>query len=118
MGGDFSKNLQSESLMSFGNVPEDTSTLERVDFASDPYNFGWCADNPLQCSLATVDFLPVVGTLARCGQLAVQALDDDIREERGASTHDGEEKNDSEVPSSTTSESRLSRLGRLTSTEV
>ena len=36
MGGDFSKNLQSESLMSFGNVPEDTSTLERVDFASDP----------------------------------------------------------------------------------
>ena len=46
MGGDFSKNLQSESLMSFGNVPEDTSTLERVDFASDPYNFGWCVDNP------------------------------------------------------------------------
>ena len=81
MGGDFSKNLQSESLMSFGNVPEDTSTLERVDFASDPYNFGWCADNPLQCTLATVDFLPLVGSVARCGQLAVQALEGDIGED-------------------------------------
>tara|TARA_B110001469_G_C9635005_1_gene318224 strand:- start:793 stop:1905 length:1113 start_codon:yes stop_codon:yes gene_type:complete len=41
----------------------------------------WCADNALQCSLATLDFLPVVGTLARCGQLVVQALDGDIGED-------------------------------------
>ena len=41
----------------------------------------WCADNALQCSLATLDFLPVVGTLARCGQLAVQALDGDVGED-------------------------------------
>ena len=36
----------------------------------------------------------------------------------GDSTHDGEEKNDGEMPSSTTSESRLNRLRRLTTPEL
>ena len=41
----------------------------------------WCTSNPLQCTLATVDFLPVVGTMARCGQWAVQSLDNDLGED-------------------------------------
>ena len=41
----------------------------------------WCADNALQCSLATLDFLPLVGTVARCGQWAVQGLDGDVGED-------------------------------------
>jgi hypothetical protein len=43
------------------------------------------------------------------------ALDDGSRVERGDATH--EEKDDGEVLSSTTAESRLSRLRRLTSTD-
>jgi hypothetical protein len=81
MGADFSKDVQRESLMSFGTVPEDTSTLDRVDFSGDPYGLAWCEHNPTQCSLAALDFLPVVGTVARCGQLAVQSLDGDIGED-------------------------------------
>jgi hypothetical protein len=81
MGADFSKDVQRESLMSFGTVPEDTSTLDRVDFSGDPYGLAWCEHNPTQCSLAALDFLPVVGTVARCGQLAVQSLDGDVGED-------------------------------------
>ena len=55
-------------------VNEDSGRL-LLEFAD------WCTSNPLQCTLATVDFLPVVGSVARCGQLAVQYLDDDIGED-------------------------------------
>ena len=41
----------------------------------------WCKNNALQCALATADFIPIVGTAARCGQFAVQSLDGDLGEE-------------------------------------
>lgn len=45
-------------------------------------DFGdWCANNRVECALSGADFLPIVGTAARCGQWAVQSLDNDLGED-------------------------------------
>ena len=76
----------------------DGEVADRVDKAYDKANqdfgdevkdvgdhivdFGdWCGKNPLQCALSGADFLPVVGTLARCGQLAVQSVEGEVGED-------------------------------------
>lgn len=76
----------------------DGEVADRVDKAYDKANqdfgdevkdvgdhivdFGdWCGKNPLQCALSGADFIPVVGTLARCGQLAVQKLEGEVGED-------------------------------------
>ena len=46
-----------------------------VDYAN------WCKDNPFDCALATLDYVPLAGTAARCGQYAVQSLDGDLGED-------------------------------------
>ena len=52
------------------------------DFGDEIVDFGdWCSKNVLQCALSGADFIPVVGTLARCGQLAVQKLEGEVGED-------------------------------------
>ena len=64
--------LSAENIENTGLYIKDT-TVEYAD---------WCKNNPLQCALATADFIPIVGTAARCGQFAVQGLImDDVGEE-------------------------------------
>jgi uncharacterized protein YggL (DUF469 family) len=41
----------------------------------------WCASNPGECALQAADWVPVVGTAARCTQLLVQGVEHDVGED-------------------------------------
>lgn len=79
--------LYASGVQNFGSGPQTNAYIDQQYLAAENIDnalidFGdWCKDNPLQCALSTLDFIPVAGTLARCGQLVVQGLDNDLGED-------------------------------------
>lgn len=79
--------LYASGVQNFGSGPQTNAYIDQQYLAAENIDnalidFGdWCKDNPLQCALSTLDFIPVAGTLARCGQLVVQGLDHDVGED-------------------------------------
>ena len=58
-------------------LPAGTNVIDGIGDAV--VSFGdWCSDNPGECLLATSDWIPIAGTLSRCGQLAAQGVQGDV----------------------------------------
>ena len=61
-------------------LPEGTNVIDGIGDAV--VSFGdWCSDNPGECLLATSDWIPIAGTLSRCGQLDAQWIQGDVGED-------------------------------------
>ena len=58
-------------------LPEGTEIIDEIGGVIVSFK-DWCVDNPGECALATADFIPITGTLSRCGQLAAQGVQGDV----------------------------------------
>lgn len=61
-------------------LPAGTNVIDGIGEAVVSFE-DWCSDNPGECLLATSDWIPIVGTLSRCGQLDAQWIQGDVGED-------------------------------------
>ena len=70
-----------------GDTPETQQVLDKLNAAYDKQNqklidaATWCAQKPGECALRAADWVPGIGTAARCAQWAIQGIQGHVGED-------------------------------------